>query len=435
MGGRLRKKSISERERGGFVLRGLLAAAVLLLAIGSANAQTRSLVETDPPAPTGEKTEPAQPPALVEPDPPAPTSEKAEPAQPPAPDTRPDGFTVGGFVFKPGGRIKLDIIRDFDPIGSEDTFDPRTIPLDQSEGGNSNLIAKESRLFLDIRGPVEGKELQMYLETDFYGSSSVLRLRHAYGRYGGLLAGQTWSTFVDESNFPNTIDFENPIAFPSIRQAQVRWTQKVGASVSWSVAVEDNKSAILPPVSVPGKAEFPMPDLVTHVRFVRSRGHAQASGFLGRARFRPTGGEPDDETLWGVLLSGRIKTVGKDYAYAQFTFGEGIGRYRGATTAVPDENNQLHAPGLHAFTGGYDHYWVPRLSSNVVWAQATSPDKPFYPPDFNHQLDYTAINLLYWFIENRAWAGVEYLHGGREVFSGQTSSADRLQFAVRFNLP
>ena len=69
-------------------------------------------------------------------------------------------------------------------------------------------IAKESRLFLDIRGPVEGKELQMYIETDFYGSGSVLRLRHAYGRYGGLLAGQTWSTFVDESNFPNTIDFE-----------------------------------------------------------------------------------------------------------------------------------------------------------------------------------------------------------------------------------
>ena len=48
----------------------------------------------------------------------------------------------------------------------------------------------------------------MYVETDFYGSSSVLRLRQAYGSYGGLLAGQTWSTFVDESNFPNTIDFE-----------------------------------------------------------------------------------------------------------------------------------------------------------------------------------------------------------------------------------
>ena len=149
---------------------------------------------------------------------------------------------MGGFTFKVGGRIKLDIIRDFDPIGSEDTFDPRTIPVDGSEGTNSNLIAKETRLFLDMRGPVEGKELQMYVETDFYGSGSVLRLRQAYGRYGGLLAGQAWSTFVDDNNFPNTIDFESPMAFPSIRQAQLRWTQKLSAKVSWSAAVEDNKS-------------------------------------------------------------------------------------------------------------------------------------------------------------------------------------------------
>ncbi len=165
------------------VMRGLVWAAVLLCAIGSANAQ----------------------------------------------EPKPDGFTVGGFVFKPGGRIKLDIIRDFDPISSEDSFDPRTIPVDGSEGGNSSIHARESRLFLDIRGPIEGQELRMYVETDFYGSSSALRLRHAYGSYGGLLAGQTWSTFVDDDNFPNTIDFESPMAFPSIRQAQVRWTQKLSA--------------------------------------------------------------------------------------------------------------------------------------------------------------------------------------------------------------
>ena len=139
-----------------------------------------------------------------------------------AQEPTPDGFRVGSFVFKPGGRIKLDIIRDFNPIGSEDSFDPRTIPIEGSEGGNSQLHARETRLFLDMRGPVEGKELRMYIETDFYGSGSVFRLRHAYGSWGGLLAGQTWSTFLDDANFPNTIDFESPMAFPSIRQAQVR---------------------------------------------------------------------------------------------------------------------------------------------------------------------------------------------------------------------
>ena len=221
--------------------------AVLLCAIGSASAQTSSPVESGPPAPTPEKAEP--------------------PPQTPTPDPQTDGFRVGSFVFRPGGRIKLDIIRDFDPIGSEDSFDTRTIPVDGSDGINSNIHARETRLSLDIRGPAEGRELRMYVETDFYGSGNVLRLRHAFGSYGGLMAGQTWSTFVDEANIPNTIDFEAPTAFALIRQAQARWTQRLSAHASWSVAVEDNKSSIVPPTGVPGKAEYPLPDLVTRVRF------------------------------------------------------------------------------------------------------------------------------------------------------------------------
>jgi hypothetical protein len=403
---------------------GLVSAALILLSAGQASAQTNAPAAAGLPAPAA--------------GPSAPTTENAAPAQQPAapaPDAKPDGFTISGFTFKIGGRIKLDVIRDFDPIGSEDTFDPRTIPVDGSEGGNSQLHARETRLFLDMRGQVEGKELKMYVETDFYGSGNVLRLRQAYGSWGGLLAGQTWSTFVDDNNFPNTIDFENPMAFPSIRQAQLRFTQKLGANASWSAAVEDNKSTIVAPAGIPGKSEYSMPDLAGRVRFEGSRGHAFASVFLGRARFRPVDGEPDDVTLWGMLLSGRVKTFGKDYAYGQLTFGEGVGRYRGGPTAVPDATGKLQPVGLTGIMGGYEHFWHARVSTNAVVSHATGPLKDYYPPDFNKDLDYAAVNLLYWFLKDRAWAGVEYLHGRREVVSDQKGSANRLQFAVRFNFP
>ena len=66
---------------------------------------------------------------------------------------------------------------------------------------------------------------------------------------------------------------------------------------------------------------------------------------------------------------------------------------------------------------------------------ATAPDKDYYPDSFNKHLDYGAVNLLYWFLPDRAWAGVEYLYGRREVFGGEDGTAHRLQFAVRFNLP
>ena len=100
-----------------------------------------------------------------------------------------------------------------------------------------------------------------------------------------------------------------------------------------------------------------MPDLTTNLRFTGARGHVFVSGFLGKARFRPEEGPTDNVTLWGSLLSGRVKTFGKDYAYAQFTFGDGVGRYRGAVTAVPDANGELQPLGVTALTAGYDHYW------------------------------------------------------------------------------
>lgn len=377
----------------------------------------------------------AQGPAAVQAAPNAPDAEEADPPQTPAAQASEDGFRVGSFVFKPGGRIKVDVIRDFDPIGSEDSFDPRTIPIDGGEGGNSNLHAKESRLFLDLRGPIEGQELRMYVEGDFYGSGSVFRLRHAYGSWGGLLGGQTWSTFLDDANFPGTIDFESPMAFPSIRQAQVRWTDRLSTNTWWSVAVEDNKSAIQPPTDDPGRAEYPMPDLTGHFRFGGARWHGFASGFVGKGRFRPEEGDPDDVTLWGGLLSGRLRVFERDSAYAQFTYGEGVGRYRGGITAVPDANGELQPVGIVALMGGYEHYWSDRLSSNAVYSVASTPDKDYYADAFNKKLDYGAINLIYWFLPNRAWVGVEYLYGRHEVFDGGVGRADRLQFAVRYNLP
>ena len=419
------RESAKQRRPFGSVVNALVLLAVLLSSFDSANAQTSSPTESGPAAPKGVEGGPAEPPANEQ-NPPQKIDVKAEPA--------PDGFTVGGFLFKPGGRVKLDIIKDYDAITSEDSFDPRTIVVPSEDGGNSRLHARETRLFLDIRGPVAGKELRMYVESDFYGSSSVFRLRHAYGSYGGLLAGQTWTNFLDPDNFPNTIDFESPMAFPSFRQAQLRFTAKLNDKSSWAVSVEDNNSQIEKP-AVPGKAEYPHPDLTTSIRFGGSRGHAFASLFLGKGRFRPTEGHPDNVTLWGSLLSGRLKTFGSDYVYGQFTFGDGVGRYRGGVTALPDPSGKLRAVGLTAIMGGYEHYWSSRATSNFVYSVAQTEDQDYYVAPLNKQLDYAAVNFIYWFLPNRAWAGLEYLYGNREVFGGDEASANRLQFAIRFNLP
>jgi hypothetical protein len=417
-------------------------AAALFLGTGICAAQSPQTAANEPPAtPTPADSSAPTPPnaegsAQAPPDAAGAAAGTQKSEQ--APETPPDGFRMGGFVFKPGGRVKLDVIRDFKPIGSEDSFDPRTIPLDGSEGTNSNVHAKETRLNLDIRGIVEERELRMFIETDFYGTSSALRLRHAYGSFGGLLAGQTWSTFVDDDNMPRTIDFEAPMAYASVRQAQARWTQKLTPSFTWAAAVEDNKSAIVIPSNVPGKAEYPMPDVVTRLRWdPSSSSHVMAAAFLGAARFRPTTGDPDSVTLWGSVLSGKFTTFGKDYVYGIFTIGEGIGRYRGGTTAIPDDTGALHAIGGTAYMGGYEHFWAERWSTNAVYSVTDTWDENFYTDSVTKQLNYGAVNLLYWFLGDRAWTGVEYIYGRREMFGADdpNGTAHRVQFAVRFNLP
>jgi hypothetical protein len=414
--------------RSSLTIQSLSCLAALFLATSPSLAQTTTPSPATPPESGTTTPDDAQGSA------PEPQPKPEQTAPPPAQD----GFKMGDFTFKPGGRVKLDFIRDFKPIGSEDSFDVRTIALDDSEGTNSNVHAKETRLSLDIRGMADNRELRLYIETDFYGSSSVLRLRHAYGSYGGLLAGQTWSTFVDEDNMPRTIDFESPMAYASIRQAQARWTQSLAKSITWSAAIEDNKSTITIPSGIPGKAEYPMPDLVTRFRFDLPGGHhVTTAAFLGQARFRPTDGDTDTVTLWGTMLSAKFNTWGSDYVYSIFTAGEGIGRYRGGTTAVPDETGKLHAVGGVALMGGYEHFWTDRWSTNFVLSMTDTSDEPFYTSAINKDLTYGAVNLLYWFLGSRAWTGVEYLYGRREVFASENANgtAHRIQYAVRFNLP
>jgi len=352
----------------------------------------------------------------------------------PAPERPRATFYAGEWGFTLGGRIKLDMIHDFDAIGSTDSFDPRTIPVPVTDGANTRIHARETRLSLGIQGPAEGRTLKFYIEGDFYGDKNAFRLRHAYGQYGVLIAGQTWSTFMDEDNIPGTIDFETPLAAPLVRQGLLRLTFPMGRNGSVAVGMEESDPEVVPPTGVTGTVEKLTPDLTGRLRWNLGAGHVQLSGFVGQTRFRATTGATTSRTIGGVLLSGRIRPFRRDAAYAEFAYGPGVGRYRGGPSLAPDENGELNTVVVAALTAGYEHRWSDRWSSNAVyspgWAVSDLQD-----PAANEMITYSAVNLLYWFIQDRAWVGAEYLFGRREVQNGSSANANRIQLAVRFNIP
>jgi hypothetical protein len=56
------------------------------------------------------------------------------------------------------------------------------------------------------------------------------------------------------------------------------------------------------------------------------------------------------------------------------------------------------------------------------------------PATSNDSFNYVAVNLVYWFIDQRAWVGGEYLYGRRELRSGEHGSGNRIQLATRFDI-
>jgi len=360
----------------------------------------------------------------------------APPLAPPA-DAKPSKalqWQIGDTTVKLGGYVKVDLIHDFDAIDSTGSFDPRTIPTDGSDGNNTLMQANQSRLNLDVRTPTsDGEELKLFVEGDFKGSGNSLRLRHAYGAFGPVLAGQTWSSFMDANGMPETLDFESPIGFPQVRTTQARYTRRLDSGNSFAFSVEDPASSVTGVDTSTGRVEDTMPDVTANTIWNHARGHVQAAAFGGVASYNPDVGSTDSVPLWGVNVSAVLTTWGRDNAILQFTYGEGVGRYRGGITAAPDADGDLEAIETTAVLASYQHYWSDDYRSTVCYSWATGDLPDGTPPESSDQVQYFAANLI-WQFSDRAWTGIEYLYGTNERFNGEDGDASRVQLAVRFDL-
>ena len=341
----------------------------------------------------------------------------------------------GDFTWKFGGYIKVDLIHDFDDIGSTDFFDPRTIPTSGAvePGDTTHLQANQTRFNLDVRGPSTAGPFRGFFEGDFYGTDGSFRIRHAFGEIEHVLGGKTWTTFMDEEAMPETLDFESPTAFPLVRTAQIRWSQKLEGGDYFAMALEDPASEVEPPPGVTGEVKEPWPDLTGRYHWLNPLGHVQLGLFTGMARFVPDTGGEDDALLWGVNVSTKLKTWEKDYAIAQVTYGDGVGRYRGGITAAPDANGDLEAVPILGLMGSYEHHWSEKYRSTLAysWGEADLPGDA--QTSDSQEVQYLAANLI-WQFADRAWVGMEYLYGYNETFDDEDGTANRLQFSMRFDL-
>ena len=382
----------------------------------------------------------------------------------PAPDNVVTGGATKGSFKLPGsntsvtlgGYVKLDAVFSNPSAGVDskgDLFlDPTTIAVGPAAGSNErNQVkfgARESRLFVKTSTPTTLGDLNTHVEFDFYGAdgnesvsnSHGFRLRHAYGTLGNLLAGQTWTNFMNPAALPDTVDFGGPVGQIFDRQAQARWTQSFGPSTwgsgQWSVALENPETV----VQIPGGASFRAdddrwPDLTGQVLFNTPRGKVSVHGLLREIRIdSATAPAAVDQKLGGALsIAGVLPTVGRDDFRFTASVGNAIGRYSNGffPDGVVGSDGQLRLPKQWGWFAAYRHYWSDQLRSNVVLSSAGENNPAGSPANTNKSTRSAHVNLIWSPVANSD-LGLEYIYADRETEDGLRGHLNRVQASAKY---
>jgi len=345
----------------------------------------------------------------------------------------PGSFPLAGtdIRLKIGGFVRLDIIHDFSAMGSTDSFDPSTIPTDGTKGENTRVHARGTRLNLDTRGPSTAGILRAFVEGDFYGSGNSFRLRHGFGEIKGLLAGQTWTTFMDDEAIPPTLDSEEPRTMIFHRLGVLRWTQQLNEHSLVSFALEDAGGTISTPPSSSGSTETPWPNVVGRGRVNDTWGHAQVTGFLGSVRYRDDSEPADSILLWGLSASGKIHTTKKNEMIFQAAYGEGLGQFRGGAVAALSTSGEFQAIPNRSVTYSFLHRWSNALSSHAIVNHGWNETLDGQASTALEATWYGALNTV-WSFADRATIGAEWLYGQREDRDGARGHNNRFLIATTF---
>jgi hypothetical protein len=366
------------------------------------------------------------------------------------------------------GFAQLDYIQDFNRVDPDwdATLRPSKIPTTQGtfgDNGQSIISVRQSRLGVKGHQEVAGQELTFKFEFDLFGvgddaGQTTFRLRHAYGSWGPILAGQTNSVFMDGDTFPNTVDYWGPIGMVFLRNPQVRYTYKTGSN-EFAIAIEKpgndidpgNIRRIDPELGANIRSDEKWPDLTAHWRYDDGWGHVQLAGILRKVGFETIGtpnNEPKDSKMgWGINGSASFKVWNKDRLHLSAVYGEGIASYMndGGTDLGPKISEIVVPPtgppfvrlrpdvvpllGLMAY---YDHYWSDHLSTSVGWSMNKLDNLSFQAPDAFQTGQYASINLLYT-PDPRLLMGAEFLWGEREDKGGNKGDDMRLQVTFKYS--
>jgi hypothetical protein len=331
-----------------------------------------------------------------------------------------------------------------------------------------DMTAARSRFGFDSKTPSDLGLVKVRFEGDFAPSpvdnnaatnSSIghnyFNIRHAYGEIGGLLAGQTWSTFVDVAARPEALDWDGLIAdyYAGSRLPQIRYTFTLDPQSTLAVALERSEVPIFGTSGYSEAKAFPG-SVVGAYNYQGAWGHVMAAvafqKYSETLYADPTGANPSlSKTTLSWSLSGNAR-VGQDNLVAHVGVGNGFyGPWM--EDGVFERDNGTTPTSLYViqalqYEAGYTHVWSSRFRSNAFLSEAVYSENASEGMDgaaFKRFAQY-GVNTIAKLAKN-VQLGVEYLYGRAYTFDSDATlltafpgqnkvSESKLRFQLKFNL-
>jgi len=346
-------------------------------------------------------------------------------------------LNVNGTKANLYGFAELNMIYDI----NED-LGPLLIPGRVGSGGAEGHFqadANQSRLGLSTVTKLDdGSELKTVIEGDFFGggpNGGELRLRHAYGEWKGILAGQTWTNFPGFTGIYPTVDFRVPVGTSNTRQAQLRYT-----TGNLSVALEEGGNlggeVVDAATSVSAAAKNSLPDFT--IRYAKGGATSYHAAAVLRQLSVDDGNDDDSAFGWGLSLGVAQDVTSTLTLRASVTHGDGIGGYMNLNPSAPAYVVGGKVETIEA-TGG-------TLAATLkVGPGAVTLGTAIARSDLDDAVndglagaaaadeEYRSTHLNYiWSPVNKITFGVEVAYHERETWDGESGDAVRLQGMAQY---
>jgi hypothetical protein len=351
-------------------------------------------------------------------------------------DTR---YLIAGYLQIDGLWTRRELTGD-----EKDTFLSSAIPFGTA-GSDARLGIRASQFNAVVHTPTAWGGFTGHAQMDLfaYDEGAQPNLTQLVLRFGEFLTvGKTYTTFMDDTAWPSTLDYNGPSGAVFVRQFVLRGGVPLGRALRFEAALEDpqaDESAGGPNFSVSASAE--RPDAVARLRYEGERLHAQLAGVsravtysaqlasLASARRKITG------TGMAASIAVQIGDAGR--LLAQWNQGEGIGRYYNDGLsdigAVYDAGGTLEPLKLSGAYLYYEHKWAERWTTTAGMSELRAKSEGRRPVADLKRVEYASANLVHRLRTNLV-LGAEALWGRAERMDGSEADDGRLQLTARYFL-